>query len=61
MVGELEVGCDISGSSLIGGVEERTGAESLLQHILRRVLLNLPIFSVVVVVVVGGIVLDRVV
>lgn len=64
LVGGLEVS---SGSSLAGGVVGdsapwgRTDAEFLPQHILRRVLLNLPIFSVFAVVVVAGVVFDRMV
>lgn len=64
LVGGLEVS---TGSSLTGGVVgdsapwETTDAEFLPQHILRRVLLNLPIFSVFAVVVVAGVVFDRMV
>lgn len=67
LVGGLEVSSELSGSSLIGGVVgdsapwERTDADFLPQQILRRVLLNLPIFSVLAVVVVAGIVFDRMV
>lgn len=67
LVGGLEVSSELSGSSLTGGVVgdsapwERTDAEFLPQHILRRVLLNLPIFSVFAVVVVAGVVFDRMV